>query len=364
MDLNTKLLSLAKVFDIGCKDADEKLTQVVSLESNSGRGRIPYTPCLVKKRAITAKGGCSVLYQPISCNGTGSKWMTTLCLSENLKPTQSARPLLGRKSMVVDKFKPNKTKDILERVQVDGSIAFALCNAGAVINFIEGFRDIESHFKYHSFRGYILGKRERNWSAPAILVVKFQDVREINPIYNDRRVNGMGVHLCLTEQRCLVDESWHDPAIEAFMVLSEFPDNVTTIDGQEIFSSNKMDGAILGEILNVHKRSLVQTSEKKKEKTIVKPKSREDREKPPVVPPSRMSYREFMEMQKGSTKRREDEEGYTEGAKGLDPFAKYSKQCFEDMENTAKRGLKREKMEKVMYDMSLVSKLTTKLHKQ
>ena len=117
--------------------------------------------------------------------------------SKNIYQLPQKNLIVGHKVKIIDMFNVKKLKQIKDFVNANGAITFALFDAPSASDFFANIPDICSKYKHSTFF-YHCGDRSdghmRNTDDMFVSFVSFIDINYCIPIFDHRKVDGMGVY--------------------------------------------------------------------------------------------------------------------------------------------------------------------------
>lgn len=117
--------------------------------------------------------------------------------SKNVYQLPQKNLIAGHKVKIIDIFKAKRLKQIKDFVNANGAITFALLDATSSTDFFSRIPDLCSRYKYSTFFyhcGEGLSDRRRTADDVFVSFVSFIDINYCIPIFDHRKVDGMGVY--------------------------------------------------------------------------------------------------------------------------------------------------------------------------
>jgi len=178
----------------------------------------------------------------------------------------------SHKFVDVPGFDFKKTDRLLNYVQANNSISLVIDNMKAAAGFFGAFRKKMSN-EFPVYRHVQHSMPERGPSTKddrLVLVLTFMNMPLCIPIYNTRKVNGMGLNAALLWEKSTESSKRVRMEEEFWILMSHEAANVLSIDGAR-FSSNQMtSGAVLDHIKHAAQLEVVRVSEKRPHKRVKK----------------------------------------------------------------------------------------------
>lgn len=185
--------------------------------------------------------------------------------SKNIYELSQKNLIVGHKVKTIDTFNIKKLKKIKDFVKDNAAITFALFDASNAINFFANIPDICSRYSHSTFfyhygdglSGYI-----RNTDDVFVSFISFIDINYCIPIFDHRKVDGMGVY-CGSMYNNKKDKG--SVLIDALcFVLSNHRENLFYADGANVATESRISTDVLKYMIQRIKLK----SECKTEKTV------------------------------------------------------------------------------------------------
>lgn len=181
----------------------------------------------------------------------------------------------------IDKFDFGKLEEISEYAKLNGVITFRLQDPDAVINFFKNIAYISDLYKYNIFPIHNTGGYDTSSIHDDILIttVSFFDMPYAIPVYNTKKIDGLGIRICTFWENLSKAERYVNKVDDMYLVVSKSPDNILYVDGQDINSPNFVKGKTINRICDIMQM------EKKRQKTkLIKKKETNETERKGATP--------------------------------------------------------------------------------
>lgn len=191
------LSTLKQTFDI--RTLDDVIPVTISLDPNkyipSGAPGIVNKNRLLNTERPEGKS-VSVLF-PFSPRAGATPGTCTKVHSKNIYQLPQKKLIVGHKVKEIDVFKTKRLRKIRDFVKDNAAITFALLDTTNASEFFSNIPNICSGYKYSTLfyhYGEGLAGYMRNADDVFVSFVSFIDINYCIPIFDHRKVDGMGVH--------------------------------------------------------------------------------------------------------------------------------------------------------------------------
>lgn len=166
--------------------------------------------------------------------------------SKNIYELPQKNLIVGHKVKTIDMFNINNLRKIRDFVKDNAAITFALFDTSNAVDFFTSIPDICSKYRHSPFfyhYGEGLGGHIRNTDDVFVSFVSFIDINYCIPIFDHRKVDGMGVYCGFmynnkhNKSSVLID-------VLCF-VLSKYGENLFYTDGARVSVESKISTDVL-----------------------------------------------------------------------------------------------------------------------
>lgn len=237
------LETLKKTFNI--KTLDEVTTVNISMDPNK---YIPSgSPGIVLKESLFSREGMFVpVLFPFPARAGLAPEVYTEIYNKNLYPIPQKNLLTKHTIKTIDMFYIKKIKHIKEYVKTDGAITFILNDLSNAKEFFINIPLLcSSAYKYEAFFHHYTGQSNivRSNENKFMVFVSFIDINYCIPIFDHRKVDGMGVYCGFM---CKNIKTNNNILIDALtFVLSNYKDNLFYLDGSNVSVPTKINKDVL-----------------------------------------------------------------------------------------------------------------------
>lgn len=195
------------------------------------------TPLIVDRKLIKAKDSTSIrvfaLFPPRSFI---NKMEDFTVVKESLVDT-ALKPLIKtHRTLSIDAFDCAKFDRLKAYVRDMGGITFVVKEKGARSDLVNVLKFFPGEFKYTSLfhytkygTKYLLGKDDN-----LLGVISFFDLPYCIPLFNLKKVDGMGVSYCQAPRKISEKSNGLVRSYRVDVILSNYADNIFVIDGSDI----------------------------------------------------------------------------------------------------------------------------------
>ena len=207
---------------------------------------------------------------------------------------RNSRCIVNNGIKIIESFDFNKLKGLPAYVDEKGSATFsfraysaygsAIPTGKNVIEFIDRIAsDILTKYRYHSI---LFINYDNDFIAPRgdlRYILHFVSIPNCVPIINHRKIDGIGIIFNIVSLNGTIRDGYLNPVFCMTIILSNYRENIFTIDGVEIEEQYPLDAGHLAVAEKIINRSIIQKGEyyirqKKRVNYCIKQKKKEAKE--------------------------------------------------------------------------------------
>jgi len=169
------------------------------------------------------------------------------------------KPLYNNhKILTVGSFDFGKFDRLLEFIRDVGGISLIIEYEEGRRELAESVKQIERAFKYCSAFSYNTWTDRNLWGKDDkfVCVLTFLDIPYCVPLFNMRKVDGIGLSFCGATVKASIDYGYLNKTFRTDLVYSNYEDNVFFVDGIAINSMRRPDSSLYSELNKLTVRHL------------------------------------------------------------------------------------------------------------
>lgn len=164
----------------------------------------------------------------------------------------------------IDKFKFNKMSKIDEFVKTNGAITFQLNNLKHAASLMENFRKLSENYKHTAVIERSTGGSRNSAKDTIVTYLSFYDLPYAIPVYNNKKANGLGIHLMFMWDYSTEKSGSPHYTGEIFVATNQYPDNLLFVDGQKAFPEGQLGNDYIAHFRQLLEKESVRQKDNKK----------------------------------------------------------------------------------------------------
>lgn len=197
---------------------------------------------------------------------------TTSAFIKDLDLIDSKQVLNNHKFKIIEFFDESQIKTIKQYTEEYGAITLIIEEQAAMVSAINSITSIKNAFNYCCFMNVKNANPDHSADDLPALFISFIDLPYAIPIFNDKKVNGIGVRMGLYWPKLTESSHKLTPIYEIYFIVSMFEENIFYIDGKTL-NKPGMDDKSQKELFMFN---LEQSLKPQKEKSLKQKKATKD----------------------------------------------------------------------------------------